>query len=91
VPQPWGYTRFGPTGGFLPDLFPEPYMVQWDIKDGWATAAKLPGVRIPDGCFMGTAGVAPSHAMLAEWTRRESDLVARGGRAMLPEALDAVP
>ncbi len=91
VPQPWGYTRFGPTGGFLPDLFPEPFMVQWDIKDGWATAAKLPGVRIPDGSFMGTAGVAPSRELLAEWTRRESDLVGRGGRAMLPMADGAVP
>ena len=61
VPQPWGYTRFGPIGGFLRDLFPDPFMAQWDIKDGWATSPKLPGVRIPDGCFMGTAGVAPSH------------------------------
>lgn len=91
VPQPWGYTRFGPLGGYLPDLFPEPYMVQWDIKDGWATSARLPGVRIPDGSFMGTAGLAPSHAMLAEWTRRETALVQRGGAAMLPDPEDAVP
>src|SRR5690606_25518767 len=57
IPQPWGYTRFGPGGGFLADLFPDSFMVQWDIKDGWATSPKLPGVRIPDGSFMGTAGV----------------------------------
>lgn len=91
VPQPWGYTRFAPIGGFLADLFPYEFMVQWDIKDGWATAPKLPGVRIPDGSFMGTAGVAPSLGLLAEWTRRETDLVARGGRAMLPEPAGAVP
>lgn len=91
IAQPWGYTRFGPIGGFLPDLFPTDFMVQWDIKDGWATSPKLPGVRIPDGSFMGTAGVAPSPELLAEWTRRESDLVSRGGRAMLPEPEGAVP
>ncbi|MGE3983160.1 MAG: acetamidase/formamidase family protein, partial [Dehalococcoidia bacterium] len=91
IPQPWGYTRFVPGRGFLPDLFPHSYMVQWDIKDGWATSPKLPGVRIPDGSFMGTAGLAPSRQLLAEWTRRETDLVSRGGRAMLPDAEDAVP
>lgn len=90
-PQPWGYTRFGPQGGFLTDLFPTPYMVQWDIKDGWATSPKLPGVRIPDGCFMGTAGVAPSHEQLIAWSKREADMVARGGRAQLPDLEDAVP
>ena len=91
TPQTWGYTRLGPTAGFLADLFPETYMVQWDIKDGWATSPKLPGVRIPDGSFMGTAGVAPSHEMLATWNRREADLVTRGGRAMLPDEDGAVP
>jgi formamidase len=90
-PEPYGYTRFGPTGGFLPDLFPDPYIVHWEIKDGWATAAKLPGVRIPDGSFMGTAGVAPSREQMQAWTAREADLVARGGRAMLPDAEDAIP
>jgi formamidase len=91
VPQAHGYTRFRPDAGFLPDLFPEPYIVHWDLKDGWATASKLPGVRIPDGCFMGTAGVAPSRQLLEAWTQREADLVARGGRAMLPDREDAVP
>lgn len=52
---------------------------------------QLPGVRIPNGSFMGTAGIAPSHAQLAEWTRREADLVARGGTAAQPDAEDAVP
>ena len=91
TPQNWGFTRLGPTGGFLADLFAESYMVQWDIKDGWATSPKLPGVRIPDGSFMGTAGVAPSHEMLATWNRREADLVERGGRALLPDPDGAVP
>src|SRR4051812_6508931 len=90
-PEAWGYTQFRPGAGFLPDLFPTPYMVQWDIKDGWATSPKLPGVRIPDGCFMGTAGLAPSHEQLIAWSKREADMVARGGRAQLPDPEDAVP
>ena len=32
------------------------------MKDGWATSPQIPGVRIPNGSFMGTAGIAlPTH------------------------------
>ncbi len=91
VPEPMGWTSCGPGAGFLPDLLNERFTAFWDIKDGWATSQQMPGVRIPDGCFMGTAGVAPSRELLAEWTRRETDLVARGGQARLPDTTDAVP
>jgi len=47
VPQPGGWTRNRPGAGFLRDLFTEPYLVHWEIKDGWATSPQLPGVRIP--------------------------------------------
>ena len=90
-PQPYGYTRFAPGRGFLRDLFPTSYLVHWEIEDGWARSPELPGVRIPDGSFMGTAGVAPSHAQLEEWARREADLVSRGGMASPPDPEDAVP
>ena len=90
-PQPYGYTRFAPGRGFLRDLFPTSYLVHWEIEDGWARSPELPGVRIPDGSFMGTAGVAPSHAQLEEWARREADLVSRGGTASPPDPEDAVP
>ncbi|MDQ3831337.1 MAG: acetamidase/formamidase family protein [Candidatus Tectomicrobia bacterium] len=91
VPQSVGWTRNRPGAGFLRDLFPEPYLVHWEMKDGWATSPQLPGVRIPNGSFMGTAGIAPSHAQLEAWTRREADLVARGGIAFPPDPEDAVP
>lgn len=91
LPQPHGWTRNRPGSGFLRDLFPTPYLVHWDIKDGWATSVQLPGVRIPNGSFMGTAGIAPSRAQLEAWTRREADLIARGGIASPPDAQDAVP
>jgi formamidase len=90
-PESWGFTTCGPGIGFLPDLLPERHTFIWDIAGGWATSAGIPGVRIPQQCFMGTAGVAPSHAMLEAWTKRESDLVARGGNASLPDPVDAVP
>ena len=91
LPQPAGWTRNRPGAGFLRDLFTEPYLVHWEIKDGWATSPQLPGVRIPNGSFMGTAGIAPSHAQLEAWSRREAALVARGGIAFLPDPQDAVP
>lgn len=91
IAQPYGWTRNRPGAGFLKDLFPDPILVHWDIKDGWATSQQLKGVRIPDGSFMGTAGIAPSHAQMQEWTQREADLVRRGGTAFLPDAEDAVP
>ncbi len=89
--QPYGWTRMMPTAGFLRDLFPEYYLVHWDLGDEWATSTQLPGVRIPNGAFMGTAGLAPSREQLAAWTRREADLKARGGRVALPDPAGAVP
>jgi formamidase len=91
LPQPCGWTRNRPGAGFLRDLFTEPYLAHWEIKDGWATSPQIPGVRIPNGSFMGTAGIAPSHAQLESWSRREAALVARGGIAFLPDPQDAVP
>ncbi len=91
IPQPFGWTRNRPGSGFLRDLFQEPYIVHWNMSDGWATSEQLPGVRIPDGSFMGTAGIAPSRDQMEAWTAREVDLVRRGGMAALPDSEDAVP
>ncbi len=91
APQPYGWTRNRPGAGFLRDLFTDPYLVHWDMRDGWATSQQLPGVRIPDGSFMGTAGIAPSHAQVKAWSQREADLVRRGGIAFPPDPEDAVP
>ena len=91
VAQPRGWTRMRPGAGFLRDLFPDYYLMHWEIQDGWATSAQLPGVRIPNGSFMGTAGIAPSMAQLKIWTQREADLCARGGLASMPDAESAVP
>ena len=91
VPQHRGWTRIRPGAGFLRDLFTEPFLAHWDIRDGWATSAQVPGVRIPNGSFMGTAGLAPSRAQMDGWRRREAALVEAGGVAMPPDPEDAVP
>src|SRR5258707_4223132 len=87
----YGWTRFAPGGGFLPELFDYHFVVHWDINPQYATSPQLPGVRIPNGSFMGTAGVAPSHEQLKRWTAREAELKARGGRVWPPDVPGAVP
>jgi formamidase len=91
LPQRVGWTRLRQGGGFLSDVFPEPYLVHWEMSDGWATSSQLPGIRIPEGAFMGTAGIAPSQSQIKAWTRRETDLIALVGSASLPDHEGAVP
>ena len=91
IPEPYGWTRFRPGAGFLRDIFDDFYLVHWDIADGWAVSEALPGIRIPDASFMGTSGIAPSEIQMDSWTKRESDLIARGGIAFPPDPEDAVP
>src|SRR5207244_13324259 len=84
LPERYGWTRFAPGGGFLPELFDYHFVVHWEINPQYATSPQLPGVRIPNGSFMGTAGLAPSHEQLRRWSAREAELKARGGRVRPP-------
>src|SRR5438270_1772833 len=90
-PQPWAFSAIMPGLGFLRDSFSDPFLVHWRIADGWATSEQIPGVRIPGAPFMGVSGVAPSRQQVADWTRREADVTARGGFALPPNAEGAVP
>jgi formamidase len=90
-PDRYGYTVQVPGFGFLRDIFPEPFKVNWDIDGGWATSADLPGVRIPGSPFMGTIGLTPGHELLAATTAREQALLERGGFVLPPSAASAVP
>lgn len=87
----FGFTVQIPGFGFLRDDFPAPYIVRWEIAEGWATSEDLPGVRIPGSPFFGTFGVAPSRRLMADATAREQDLIDRGGLALPPDATDAIP
>src|SRR6266850_2532907 len=91
VPQPHAFTAIVPGLGFLRDLFTTPFLVHWQLRDGWATSPKLPGVRIPGAPFMGVSGVAPSAAQVRAWTARENALLGRGGAVYPPDATEAVP
>ena len=91
LPQPHGFTAIIPGLGFLRDVFTTPFLVHWDIRDGWATSPRLRGVRIPGAPFMGVSGVAPSLTQVRAWTARENDLMSRGGMVFPPDATGAVP
>lgn len=90
-PASWGFTTIIPGFGFLRDLFLDPYIVHWNIRDGFAESPQLPGVRVPGAPFMGTIGVAPSRQLRQEILLREDELLRRGGAVMGPEPLEAVP
>ena len=90
-PARWGYTVIIPGFGFLRDVFTEPYVVHWDIRDGYAESAGLLGVRIPGAPFMGTLGVAPSRVLRQQILLREEELRLRGGMVLGPNPQDAVP
>jgi formamidase len=91
VPSTFGYTAQIPGFGFLRDEFPAPFLVRWEIGDGWAASPELPGVRISAAPFMGTMGVAPSQELLQRITARERELASRGEEVALPEPRGAVP
>ena len=90
-PARWGFTSIIPGFGFLRDLFLDPFIVHWNISDGYAEAPELLGVRIPGAPFMGTIGVAPSRALRQEILLREEELRHRGGFVLGPNPHDAVP
>lgn len=91
APEPFGYTVHAPGFGFLRDVFVEPHITRWEIKDGFAVSRDLPGVRIPGAPFMGVIGVAPSRQLREATAAREAALAARGGMALPPEPAGAVP
>ena len=87
----YGFTAIMPGFGFLRDLFTDPFLVHWEIANGFAQSEQLPGVKIPGAPFMGVMGVAPSLELLQTINAREAALLARGGMVMPPDAAGAVP
>jgi formamidase len=87
----FGVTAVIPGFGFLADLFPKPYVIKWEIEDGRARSAELPGVTVPEELFAGVVGVAPSRERMEAFRRREEALRAEGQTVAdpLPEA--AIP
>jgi formamidase len=77
-PADFGVTGVIPGFGFLADLFPDPYLVKWEIGGGFARSDELPGVALPEATFAGVVGVAPSHELMESMRAREEE-IARGG------------
>jgi formamidase len=90
-PADFGVTAVIPGFGFLADLFPEPYVVKWEIHDGLARSPELPDVAVPEETFAGVVGVAPSHELLAAMRAREEEIARTGGPVAEPQPESAVP
>ncbi len=75
----YGVTAVIPGFGFLADLFTEPYVVHWELRDGFAHSRELPGVAVPGAIFAGVIGVAPAHGQMEEIRRREQAIASAGG------------
>ena len=91
IPQPTAFSAIVPGLGFLRDVMTTPFVVNWKLRDGFATAAELPGVRIPGAPFMGISATAPSAQALKEWTEREQRALDAGGFVLPPSEAGAVP
>ena len=62
-------------GSFLVDHYPEAAKSIWDFEGIFATSRHIPGVKFAGLIHPGIVGVAPSHEMLAEWNKRDKELV----------------
>lgn len=90
-PDEYGYTTLIPGFGFLPDLFPDPFVANWKLNNLEAVSDQVPGVRIPMAGFMGSVGVLPGEEEVEKWLARESELASVGGVALPPEPTGARP
>ena len=75
----FGTTAVVPGFGYLADLFPDPYLVKWEIDGGYARSGELPGVAVPGDPFAGVIGVAPSHELRERFRSREEAIREAGG------------
>ena len=87
----FAWTAIWPGSGVLGDLFDEPYLVTWELRDGVARSESLPGVAVRGAPFAGVVGVAPSAELLAELDARERTLADSGATVELPSARAAAP
>jgi formamidase len=92
--QEWGYTGIFSTsngGGFLTDVFPDPRKAIWDFHGIYTTSRHVPGVRFAGITHPGIVGCAPSAELLAQWNKREAELIATNPNRVPPLALPPSP
>lgn len=74
----WGFTGLFAKengGGFLTDHYPEARKAIWDFHGIYTTSRHIPNVRFAGIMHPGLIGCLPSKKMLAEWNKREAELV----------------
>src|SRR6476620_1488048 len=91
VPDDFAYTPIVPGFGFLRDVFPDPYIVHWELNRLEARSKDMPGIAVPMNAFMGTVGVLPGKPELDKWLKREKALADAGGAVLGPQPVDALP
>ncbi|KAI5819389.1 formamidase [Pyronema omphalodes] len=92
--RPWGFCAIFDKkngGGFLDEEYPQAAKAIWDFSGIFTSSRHVPGVKFAGLIHPGIMGCAPSPELLAEWTRRETELVetcehaAHRDVALLPE------
>ncbi|KAJ5902779.1 formamidase [Penicillium taxi] len=77
--QPWGFTGIFAKengGGFLDEIYPKAAKAIWDFEGIFCSSRHIPHVRFAGLIHPGILGCAPSAEILAEWNRREGELIA---------------
>ncbi|MCZ6554169.1 MAG: acetamidase/formamidase family protein, partial [SAR324 cluster bacterium] len=88
----YGFTMIIPGFGFLRDLFPDPFLVNWDTNMLEATSAQMPpNVAVRRNGFPGTIAVSPDFDLIDVIIEREGALIAAGGFALPPDPAGAEP
>lgn len=85
----WGFTGIFAKengGGFLTDYFPQAHKAIWNLEGIYAQSRHIPGVKFAGITHPGLIGVAPSHELLAQWNKRESELVKTNPQRVPPLA-----
>jgi len=76
--HPWGFTGVfhkDNGGGFLDEIYPEAAKAIWDFEGIFCSSRHIPGVKFAGLIHPGILGCAPSPEILAEWNRREAELI----------------
>jgi len=78
APDEYGYTVIAPGFGFLRDVFPDPYIINWRLTRVGAVSDGMPGITVPYEAFPGSIGVLPGEPEIKKWKAREAELAAAG-------------
>ena len=91
APDEYGYTVIVPGFGFLRDIFPNAYIVNWRLTRIGAVSDQMPGVTVPYEAFPGTIGVLPGAPEITKWKAREAELASASGVVLTPSPGGALP